>query len=142
VKVDDFSSSLYAGVFDYRAGPSSPNAIHKSNRTPHCNIVGTTAVRGNVPIIVQTGAGKRAVMKLCSDASDQLRKGDIAGAKRNVDAALRIDPKLWPALYVRAQIFRNRAITNLPFRTAMKRSGNIRASSRRRCCVPASTRAL
>jgi Tfp pilus assembly protein PilF len=69
-------------------------------------IVGTTAVRGNVPIIVQTGAGKRAVMKLCSDASDQLRKGDIAGAKRNVDAALRIDPKLWPALYVRAQIFR------------------------------------
>jgi Tfp pilus assembly protein PilF len=45
-------------------------------------------------------------MKLCSDASDQLRKGDIAGAKRNVDAALRIDPKLWPARYVRAQIFR------------------------------------
>lgn len=45
-------------------------------------------------------------MKLCSDASDQLRNGDIAGAKRNVDAALRIDPKLWPALYVRAQIFR------------------------------------
>lgn len=45
-------------------------------------------------------------MKLCSDASDQLRKGDIADAKRNVDEALRIDPKLWPALYVRAQIFR------------------------------------
>jgi Tfp pilus assembly protein PilF len=45
-------------------------------------------------------------MKLCSDASDQLRKGDIAGAKRNVDAALRIDPRLWPALYDRAQIFR------------------------------------
>jgi tetratricopeptide (TPR) repeat protein len=65
-----------------------------------------TVVRGNVPIIVPTGAHQRAVMKLCSDASDQLRNGDIAGAKRNVDAALRIDPKLWPALYVRAQIFR------------------------------------
>jgi tetratricopeptide (TPR) repeat protein len=66
----------------------------------------TTAVRGNVPIVVETGAGKRAVMKLCSDASDQLRNGDVASAKRNVEAALRIDPKLWPALYVRAQIFR------------------------------------
>jgi tetratricopeptide (TPR) repeat protein len=63
-------------------------------------------VRGNVPIVVETGTGKRAVMKLCSDASDQLRNGDVASAKRNVEAALRIDPRLWPALYVRAQIFR------------------------------------
>lgn len=69
-------------------------------------VTGTMAVRGNVPIVVETGAGKRAVMKLCSDASDQLRSGDVASAKRNVEAALRIDPKLWPALYVRAQIFR------------------------------------
>ena len=69
-------------------------------------IAGATAAYANAPIIVETGAGRRTVMKLCSDASDQLRNGDIAGAKRNVDAALRIDPKLWPALYVRAQIFR------------------------------------
>jgi tetratricopeptide (TPR) repeat protein len=69
-------------------------------------IAGTTAVHGSVPIIVNTPAHQRAVMKLCSDASDQLRKGDIAAAKRNVDAALRIDPKLWPALYIRAEIFR------------------------------------
>src|SRR5437667_9967009 len=62
--------------------------------------------RGNVPIIIPTGTHQRAVMKLCSDASHQLRNGDVAGAKRNVDAALRIDPKLWPALYIRAQIFR------------------------------------
>jgi tetratricopeptide (TPR) repeat protein len=65
-----------------------------------------TAVDGSVPIIVNTPAHQRAVMKLCSDASHQLRIGDVAGAKRNVDAALRIDPKLWPALYIRAQIFR------------------------------------
>src|SRR5207245_10835345 len=69
-------------------------------------IASMTAVHGSVPIIVNTPAHQRAVMKLCSDASDQLRKGDIAGAKRNVDAALRIDPKLWPALYVRAQVFK------------------------------------
>jgi tetratricopeptide (TPR) repeat protein len=45
-------------------------------------------------------------MNLCSKASHQLRDGDIAGAKHNVDAALRIDPKLWPALCIRAQILR------------------------------------
>ena len=69
-------------------------------------VTAMAAVRGNVPIVVETGTGKRAVMKLCSDASDQLRNGDVASAKRNVEAALRIDPRLWPALYVRAQIFR------------------------------------
>jgi tetratricopeptide (TPR) repeat protein len=61
---------------------------------------------GTVPIIVEHGAGKQTVMKLCSDASGQLSNGDIASAKRNVDRALQIDPKLWPALYLRAQIFR------------------------------------
>jgi len=66
-------------------------------------------MHASVPIIVQHGAGKQTVMKLCADASDQLRNGDIANAKRNVDRALQIDPKLWPALYVRAQIFRRQS---------------------------------
>jgi Tfp pilus assembly protein PilF len=69
-------------------------------------IIWLTAVYGSVPIIVNTPPHQRAVMNLCSDASKQLRNGDVAGAKRNVDAALRIDPKLWPALYIRAQILR------------------------------------
>ena len=64
-----------------------------------------TATNGNVPIVVETGDAKRKVMKLCSDASNQLRDGDVASAKRNINEALHIDPKLWPALYVRAQIF-------------------------------------
>ena len=58
-----------------------------------------------MPIVVGTGAGKMAVMKLCSDAGHQLNNGDVEGAKRNVDRALQIDPKLWPALYTRAEIF-------------------------------------
>src|SRR5262249_51385556 len=66
---------------------------------------GATVARGSVPIVVETGDAKRHVMKLCSDASEQLRNGDVAGAKRNINEALRIDPKLWPALYVRAEIF-------------------------------------
>ncbi|HEX4697237.1 MAG TPA: tetratricopeptide repeat protein [Candidatus Udaeobacter sp.] len=60
---------------------------------------------GNVPIVVETGQAKRKVMKLCSDASNQLRDGDFASARRNINEALRIDPKLWPALYLRAEIF-------------------------------------
>src|SRR5205823_11889892 len=64
-----------------------------------------TVTDGNVPIVVETGDAKRNVMKLCSDASHQLRNGDVASAKRNINEALRIDPQLWPALYVRAEIF-------------------------------------
>src|SRR5882762_11564764 len=70
-------------------------------------IMSLTAVHANVPIIVTGPAHLRTAVKLCSKASDQLRNGDIASAKRNVDAALRIDPKLWPALFVRAQIYRS-----------------------------------
>jgi Tfp pilus assembly protein PilF len=60
---------------------------------------------GSVPIIVATPARMRAAMKLVTDAQDLLQKGDVAGAKRNVDAVLQRDPTFWPALYVRAQIY-------------------------------------
>jgi len=44
-------------------------------------------------------------MKLVTDAQDLLKKGDVAGAKRNVDAVLQRNPTFWPALYVRAQLY-------------------------------------
>ena len=50
-------------------------------------------------------AGRRAAGNLCNKAENQLKDGDVAGAKRTVDAALHSDPKFWPALYVRAKIF-------------------------------------
>jgi len=68
-------------------------------------ITSLTSVHGTVPIIVTGPAHQLAGVRLCGKASDQLRNGDIVGAKRNVDAALQIDPKLWPALFVRAQIY-------------------------------------
>lgn len=64
-----------------------------------------TAIRASVPIIVATPGRMRADMKLVTDAQDQLQKGDVAGAKRNVDGVLQRDPTFWPALYVRAQIY-------------------------------------
>jgi Tfp pilus assembly protein PilF len=64
-----------------------------------------TVIQASVPIIVATPGHMRAAMKLVTDAQDQLQKGDLAGAKRNVDAVLQRDPTFWPALYVRAQIY-------------------------------------
>jgi Tfp pilus assembly protein PilF len=67
-------------------------------------LTSTTFVRASVPIVVATPQRMRAAMKLVTDAQDLLEKGDMAGAKRNVDAALHNDPTFWPALYVCAQI--------------------------------------
>jgi tetratricopeptide (TPR) repeat protein len=68
-------------------------------------IASMTALHGSVPIIVSGGAGRRVAMNLSNKAEKQLENGDVAGAKRNVDAALHADPKFWPALYQRAEIF-------------------------------------
>src|SRR3954468_10396041 len=68
-------------------------------------LTAATVVRGNVPIIVATPGRMRAAMNLVTNAQHQLQKGDVAGAKRNVDAVLQRDPAFWPALYVRAQIY-------------------------------------
>jgi Tfp pilus assembly protein PilF len=68
-------------------------------------LTAATVVRASVPIIVATPQRMRAAMKLVTDAQHQLEKGDVAGAKRNVDAVLQRDPTFWPALYVRAQIY-------------------------------------
>src|SRR6266513_4662078 len=68
-------------------------------------ITSVTAIKASVPIVVSGGAGKRVAMNFSNKAEKQLENGDLAGAKRNVDAALHIDPKFWPALYQRAGIF-------------------------------------
>src|SRR6267378_8197014 len=64
-----------------------------------------TVMRASVPIIVATPGRMRAAMNLVTAAQDKLQNGDVAGAKRNVDAALHNDPTFWPALLVRAQIY-------------------------------------
>jgi len=64
-----------------------------------------TVMRASVPIIVATPGRMLADMKLVTEAQDKFQKGDVAGAKRNVDAVLQRDPAFWPALYVRAQIY-------------------------------------
>jgi tetratricopeptide (TPR) repeat protein len=70
-------------------------------------VTSTTFVCGSVPIVVATPQRMQAAMKLVTDAQALLEKGDVAGAMRNVNAALHNDPTFWPALYVRAQILAN-----------------------------------
>ena len=66
-----------------------------------------TAIRASVPIIVATPGRMRADMKetCLPKRKISFKNGDVAGAKRNVDAVLQRDPTFWPALYVRAQIY-------------------------------------
>ena len=68
-------------------------------------LTSATHIRGSVPIIVSSGARHRALGNLCNHAQDKVRSGDLTGAMRNVETVLHADPKFWPALYVRAQIF-------------------------------------
>jgi Tfp pilus assembly protein PilF len=68
-------------------------------------LMSSPLIQASVPIIVATPGHMQAAMKLVTDAQDQLQKGDVAGAKRNVDTVLQRDPTFWPALYVRAQIY-------------------------------------
>jgi tetratricopeptide (TPR) repeat protein len=69
-------------------------------------LVAATGARAGTPIEIVYGRGRnRVAMKLWQDAEDQLNKGDVENARRNVDAAIRSDPTLWPALYTRAKVF-------------------------------------
>jgi Tfp pilus assembly protein PilF len=106
MKADDLCLS-YVWISITQRVLNRRNDIHESNRAFHCNYhLALRLCTEPYPSSLTPPAHQRAVMNLCSDASNQLRNGDVAGAKRNIDAALRIDPKLWPALYIRAQIFR------------------------------------
>ena len=67
-------------------------------------LTSTPLVRASVPIIVATPQRMQAAMKMVTDAQDLLQKGDVAGAKRNVDTVIQRDSTFWPAFYVRAQI--------------------------------------
>jgi tetratricopeptide (TPR) repeat protein len=69
-------------------------------------VVAVMGAQGSVPIEVVYGRGRnKTAMKLCQDAETQLKNGDVEGAHRNVEAALRSDPTLYPALYNRAKVF-------------------------------------
>ena len=85
-------------------------------------------MRASVPIIVATPQRMQAAMKLVTDAQDLLKKGDVSGAKRNVDTVIRRDPTFWPALYVRARIYSHEGKYDLALKDCNE------APARSECC--------
>jgi len=67
-------------------------------------LAAATMAQASVPIIVAGGAGRRAMADLLNKVEKEIKAGDLAGAKRHVEAILHFDPEYWPALYVRADI--------------------------------------
>src|SRR5438477_7181553 len=63
------------------------------------------ATRASEPIIVEYGAGRRRLVNLTMEAQSQLEKGDLAAARRSLDAVIKADPTLFPAYYIRAEVF-------------------------------------
>ena len=69
-------------------------------------LIAAVDAHGSLPIVIEYGAGRnKTATKLWSDAEEQLKKGDVPGARQSVDAALLNDPAFWPALYTRAKVF-------------------------------------
>jgi tetratricopeptide (TPR) repeat protein len=65
-------------------------------------ISGTARAR---PIEVEVGRGRNSnVVKLVDQAQDQMLKGDLAGARKSVDAAIQTDSNYWPALFIHAEV--------------------------------------
>ena len=77
------------------------------------------ALFAEVPIKLEAGKGRNwAAIKLLKKAEDQLKNGDFADAKTSVEAALRTDPTLWPALYTRARVWMHEGKYELAVRDA------------------------
>jgi tetratricopeptide (TPR) repeat protein len=63
-------------------------------------------LRADMPIKIRASkSGNWSAIKLDNKAEEDLKKGDYTSAKQNVEAALRNDPTLWPALYTRARVW-------------------------------------
>ena len=68
--------------------------------------VTAAATRADLPVKIRASkSGNWAAIKLLDKAEEDLKNGDYASAKQNVETALRSDPTLWPALYTRARVW-------------------------------------
>jgi tetratricopeptide (TPR) repeat protein len=70
------------------------------------SVIAAMHARGSLPIIIEHGAGvNKVALKFWQEAETDLMAGNVEAARQNVEAALRSDPTLWPALYTRAKVF-------------------------------------
>lgn len=64
-----------------------------------------SADRDNEFLVNTGGRFRPEAVPYLNKGSQLLEKGDLQGAKQNLDAAIRADPKMWPAYLDRAQVF-------------------------------------
>ncbi len=89
----------------------SPTSTHKIMTLKHalivlilCATVSLVSADKKDKFIVNTRFNGDAIVYL-NRGTDLLEKGDIQGARKNFEAALRVDPKIWPAYLNRAGIY-------------------------------------
>jgi tetratricopeptide (TPR) repeat protein len=68
-------------------------------------VVGAIEAGASEPVYVEYGKGHSAAFALLKTAEKQADNGDLDGAVANLTRAMRGDPKFWPALYTRAQVY-------------------------------------
>jgi tetratricopeptide (TPR) repeat protein len=75
---------------------------------PTLALIGLTlaSAKAAEPIKVEAGRGRNwTAIKLQNEGESLMQKGDLEGARRSLDAAIRSDPTLWPAFVNRAEVF-------------------------------------
>jgi tetratricopeptide (TPR) repeat protein len=81
--------------------------------------VTASATRADLPVTIRASkSGNWHAIKLLDKAEEDLKNGDYASAKQNVETALRNDPTLWPALYTRARVWMHEGKYELAVRDA------------------------
>jgi tetratricopeptide (TPR) repeat protein len=81
--------------------------------------VAVATLQADLPIKITASKSRNwAAIKLDNKADEDLRNGDYASAKQNVEAALGRDPTLWPALYTRARVWMHEGKYELAVRDA------------------------
>jgi tetratricopeptide (TPR) repeat protein len=67
--------------------------------------LGTAFAVEDTPMInIYYGAAHHNTIALAVKADEELHRGELENARRDADAALRLDAKFWPALYTRAKL--------------------------------------
>jgi tetratricopeptide (TPR) repeat protein len=68
-------------------------------------LISLTVAPNIFAVVIEYGRGNQQLMGIAMKADQELSKGDEPGALRDVNEALRIDAKFFPAYFIRAKIY-------------------------------------